>query len=69
MRFTKCDVCILATEALDQARRNGGGGWETAAMTTIKRTLEDHYRVRSSHLLIFFFVAPVLVEILGIVLG
>lgn len=46
MRFTKCDICILATEALDEARRNGGGGWETAAMAIIKRTLEDHYRVR-----------------------
>ena len=46
MRFTKCDTCILATESLDRARRNGGAGWESAAMTVIKRTLEDHYRVR-----------------------
>lgn len=46
MRFTKCDTCVLASEALDQARRNGGGGWQTEAMTVIKRTLEDHYQVR-----------------------
>eukprot|EP00752_Nemacystus_decipiens_P017096 g15312.t1 len=44
MRFTKCDICVLSTEALDQARRNGGGNWETEAMTTIMRTLEDHYK-------------------------
>lgn len=47
MRFTKCDLCVMCTESLDRARRNGGGGWETAAMSNIKRTLEDHYSVRS----------------------
>lgn len=47
MRFTKCDTCILCTESLDQERRNGGPGWESAAMTLIRRTLEDHYRVRA----------------------
>ena len=47
MRFTKCDLCVLATEALDRARANGGHGWESQAMIVIKRKLEEHYRVRS----------------------
>lgn len=57
MRFTKCDVCTLASEALDQARRQGGSGWESEAMTTIKRTLEDHYNVRSITYLVRSFVS------------
>ena len=44
MRFTRCDLCVLATEALDHARANGGHGWESQAMIVIKRKLEEHYR-------------------------
>lgn len=42
MRFTKCDVCTLANEALDVERRKGGAGWCTEAMEIIKRHLVDH---------------------------
>lgn len=45
MRFTKCDVCTLANEALDVERRKGGAGWCTAEMELIKRHLHDHYDV------------------------
>lgn len=45
MRFTKCDVCTLANEALDVERKKGGVGTMTAAMETIKRHLLDHYEV------------------------
>lgn len=46
MRFTKCDVCVLSTEALDRARMHGGPGWRSEAMKVIEKQLEDHYRVR-----------------------
>lgn len=46
MRFTKCDVCVLSTEALDRARQHGGDGWRSADMIFIERQLLDHYRVR-----------------------
>lgn len=45
MRFTKCDVCTLANEALDVERRKGGMGWLTPEMEVIKRHLDDHYEV------------------------
>ncbi len=45
MRFTKCDICTLANEALDVERRKGGAGWLSAAMQIIKRHLLDHYEV------------------------
>ncbi|CAM9584489.1 unnamed protein product [Ectocarpus fasciculatus] len=51
MRFTKCDVCTLANEALDVERKKGGVGTMTAAMETIKRHLLDHYEdVKKSRL-------------------
>lgn len=46
MRFTKCDVCVLANEALDVERKKGGFGWLTPAMQNIKQHLLDHYEVR-----------------------
>lgn len=69
MRFTKCDICVMCTESLDVARRNGGGGWETAAMSTIKRSLEDHYSVRSQHPLVVCSLLTFLVAIFGTVFG
>lgn len=48
MRFTKCDVCTLANEALDVQRRKGGMGWMTEEMEKIKKHLEDHYEVHVS---------------------
>lgn len=52
MRFTKCDTCTLATEALDKARAQGGAGWQSEAMSVIRQSLEDHYKVRSSSALL-----------------
>lgn len=46
MRFTKCEVCTLANEALDVERRKGGAGWCNAEMQVIKRHLHDHYEVK-----------------------
>lgn len=46
MRFTKCDICTLANEALDVERRKGGSGWLTPEMEVIKKHLDDHYEVR-----------------------
>lgn len=45
MRFTKCEICTLANEALDVERRKGGCGWLNPEMETIKRHLRDHYEV------------------------
>lgn len=45
MRFTKCDVCTLANEALDVERKKGGVGWLTPAMESVKQHLLDHYEV------------------------
>lgn len=45
MRFTKCDVCTMANEALDAQRRKGGSGWLTDEMDTIRNHLRDHYEV------------------------
>lgn len=45
MRFTKCDVCTLANEALDVERKKGSVGWLTPAMESVIQHLLDHYEV------------------------
>lgn len=45
MRFTKCDICTLANEALDVERRKGGSAWLSPEMAIIKTHLNDHYEV------------------------
>ena len=45
MRFTLCDLCVLSREALDAEQVQGGTGWKSEEMRTIKRGLDDHYEV------------------------
>ena len=45
MRFTKCDQCVLSTEALDVERRKGGHGYLSPDMQKIKITLSEHHKV------------------------
>lgn len=45
MRFTLCDFCVCASEALDRVHSNGGRGWKTAQMEVTKRGLDGHYKV------------------------
>ena len=44
MRFTLCDVCVLAKEGLDKHRENGAS---PALMAPISTGLNDHYEVSS----------------------
>lgn len=46
MRFTKCDICTLANEALDERRWKGGASWRTEEMDVILRNLKDRHEVR-----------------------
>ena len=45
MRFAKCATCVLAHEALDHQRLNGGVSWISGAMRVIRQVLEDHHNV------------------------
>lgn len=56
MRFTKCDICTVANEALDVQRRKGGMGWMTEEMANIKRTLDDHYEVSVLECVVVFLL-------------
>ena len=46
MRFTLCDVCVLASESLDRRRVNGGINWKTPEVSTIEQNVKMQYEVR-----------------------
>lgn len=45
MRSTKCDMCVLCQEALNQKRRGSVTGWFSDAMKVVNQSLDDHHEV------------------------